>query len=277
MVYVTDQSRHQVKAWNASSGAVTVVAGSGSAGFAEGTGAAARFNYPTYLALSPTAPVLAVIDSVNQLLRVVSLLSAPLAGGLASAPTLHPFSPWQASYGAVVTLAGTQGVAGYADGVGTAGVLFSTPGGLACDPGGAAWYVTDGGNHRIRRVAASSGVVTTLAGSGAAAWLDGAARAAAFSAPRGLAMHASGSLLALAESGGNRLRTLSCSAGCPVGSWCAGGVAAPCPPGRYGSSSGLSSRMTNWRSCVPSETTVGCASCASCATNSLGVQISVHP
>jgi hypothetical protein len=241
-VYVTDQSRHQLKAWNASTGAVTVVAGSGTAGFAEGAGLAAKFNFPTYIALSPTAPVLGLIDSLNQVLRLVSLVEAPLQPpSLAATPTLPPaFSPFEASYGRVVTLAGTPGVAGYRDGTGTTGgVLFSAPAGLACDPGGAVWFVADGGNERIRRVT-HTGVVSTLAGSGAAAWVDGSALQASFLSPRGLAMHGSGALLAVTDYGGHRIRSLSCSVGCPVGSWCRGGAASLCPPGVYGGASGLS-------------------------------------
>jgi hypothetical protein len=52
-------------------------------------------------------------------------------------------------------------------------------------------YVTDKANCRIRMIT-SSGVVTTLAGSGAASWADGTGTAAEFNYPTGLALSSDG-------------------------------------------------------------------------------------
>ena len=68
--------------------------------------------------------------------------------------------------------------------------------------GGIAWsngtlYVTDSGNERIRALA--TGVVSTLAGSGAAGGADGAGAAASFSVPSGIAALPDGRLVIVDE------------------------------------------------------------------------------
>ena len=68
----------------------------------------------------------------------------------------------------VSTLAGTD-EAGFADGPGTS-AFFMRPSGVAVDKDGNV-YVTDRGNHRIRRIT-PAGAVSTLAGTGDADYLD---------------------------------------------------------------------------------------------------------
>jgi NHL repeat len=63
----------------------------------------------------------------------------------------------------VSILAGNPGHAGYADGTGSA-ALFNTPRGVATAPDGSV-YVSDAGNHLIRKIT-PDGVVTTVAGLG---------------------------------------------------------------------------------------------------------------
>src|ERR1035441_2589154 len=83
------------------------------------------------------------------------------------------------------TLAGLAGNSGSADGTGRAARFYNPTGG-ALDPAGNV-YVTDGGNHTIRRVGAG-GVVTTLAGlAGSAGSADGTGSAGRVSSPWGLA------------------------------------------------------------------------------------------
>ena len=85
--------------------------------------------------------------------------------------------------GVVTTLAGST-TAGSDDGTGTA-ATFNGPFGLASD--GTNLYVADSNTNLIRKIVIATGVVTTLAGSGATGVDDGTGTAATFDSPGGLA------------------------------------------------------------------------------------------
>jgi NHL repeat len=135
----------------------------------------------------------------------------------AALPAVPPFNP----QGYLFTLAGS-GSAGYADGVGAA-ARFSSPHDVAADASGNV-YVADTGNHCIRKVT-PAGLVTTVAGTGAAGHADGAAAAATFSRPTGVAVsYENGAalppVLYVADRGNHRIRridtataTVTCYAG----------------------------------------------------------------
>jgi streptogramin lyase len=105
--------------------------------------------------------------------------------------------------GSVKTAAGS-GQAGLKDDRGV-GAVFSHPTGLAADSDGNV-YIADTGNHRIRRMD-KDGHVTTVAGNGeSGGYADGAANAAAFNAPTGLAWR--DGALYIADTGNHRIRKL---------------------------------------------------------------------
>jgi sugar lactone lactonase YvrE len=88
--------------------------------------------------------------------------------------------------GMVSTLAGSLGAQGSTDATGSA-AQFNRPGGVTTD--GDRLYVTDTNNNTIRAVDLSTGEVTTVAGmAGTAGMIDGPARDARFSHPRGIAL-----------------------------------------------------------------------------------------
>ena len=126
-------------------GAVRILAGSGEAGFADGQGAAARFNGPAGLALDADGSSVLVADFNNHAVRRVTMA------------------------GAVSTVAG-NGEAGFADGEGAA-ARFNDPADVVVDKEGTI-VVADRGNHRLRKIA--GGQVTTLAGGSEAGAADGA-------------------------------------------------------------------------------------------------------
>jgi sugar lactone lactonase YvrE len=147
---------------------VTTIAGSaGSSGSTDGTGSAARFNYPHGVAVDSSGNVY-VADYWNHTIRKVT------------------------SAGVVTTLAGLAGNAGSADGTGSA-ARFDSPYGVAVDSSGNV-YVADYGNSTIRKVT-SAGVVTTLAGLAYnVGSTDGTGSAARFNYPRGVAVDSSGNV-----------------------------------------------------------------------------------
>ncbi len=104
----------------------------------------------------------------------------------------------------VNTYAG-NGTAGFINGD-TASARFKTPFGICMDKAGNL-YVADAGNNCIRKITAT-GTVTTLAGTGAAGYLDGAAASAQFNSPTGVCVDDSGNVY-VADFQNQRIRKIS--------------------------------------------------------------------
>jgi sugar lactone lactonase YvrE len=95
--------------------------------------------------------------------------------------------------GYVSTYAGLAGVAGTANGT-LLSARFNRPVGLVID-GADNLYVADGDNHVIRKITATTGMVSDFAGiSGTHGSLDATGTAATFNGPRGLALDSAGNI-----------------------------------------------------------------------------------
>ncbi|MSP92862.1 MAG: hypothetical protein EXR79_13830 [Myxococcales bacterium] len=176
-VWFADRNNHRIRRLGGD-GVVVTVAGSGTAGFANGGAGSAQFNVPSGVAVLGNGIVVA--DRSNHRLRLV------LADGT------------------VTTLAGS-GVGGFTDGP-AAAAHFLFPQGVVVDKWGTVW-VADTGNHRIRKVL-PDGVTFTFAGSGTQGWLDGAGPIARFSSPVDVAIDSQGNLY-VADSSNQRIRRVT--------------------------------------------------------------------
>ena len=219
----------------AKEGNVTTLAGSGVAGFNDGTAGIATFNGPAHIALSANG-VLLVVDEVNERIRQVgangtvsTLAGNGTTGAVDGYGTFASFTDPRGIavdkdgntyvsemllgnrlrkivYGSVSTQAGPfSGDSGFADGLGAAARFFS-PAGLAVDTAGNV-YLADSANQRIRKIS-PVGQVTTLAGTGVAGFLDGAGTAAQFNSPEGLAVDGAGNVY-VADTGNHRVRKIT--------------------------------------------------------------------
>src|SRR5205085_4828650 len=146
----------------------TILAGpQGGPGFFDGTGSAARFNFPERVATDSSGNVY-VADTYNHTIRKI------------------------APGGAVTTLAGLAGTFGSSDGLGSAARFFY-PYGLTTDTNGNI-YVADTDNQAIRKIT-PAGSVTTLAGFvGSTGSADGTGVTARFNYPLGVAADSSGNI-----------------------------------------------------------------------------------
>ena len=159
-VFVADMTNHTIRKISPL-GVVTTLAGTaGGLGSADGTGAAARFNYPRGLAVDAAGNVL-VADTGNHTIRKIS------------------------PAGVVTTLAGTAGVQDSTDGTGAA-ARFNFPQGLAVDAAGNV-LVADTSNHTIRKIS-PAGVVTTVVGAAGVRGFNPGPLPGALSSPIGLAL-----------------------------------------------------------------------------------------
>ena len=156
---------------------VTTLAGTGSSGSANGTGTSASFNAPTGITTDGTN--LYVVDFGNHLIRKIVI-----------------------STGVVTTLAGT-GSSGSANGTGTS-ASFYYPNGITTD--GTNLYVADYYNHLIRKIVISTGVVTTVAGTGLSGSANGTGTSASFHLPRGITTD--GTNLYVTEGGNHLIRKI---------------------------------------------------------------------
>lgn len=106
--------------------------------------------------------------------------------------------------GEITTLAGLAGSPGSTDGTGS-GASFNAPQGVLYLSGSV--YVADTGNHTIRKVEVSTGVVTTIAGrAGTPSLVDATGTSARFNTPCGLAFD--GTYFYIADFGNNAIRRM---------------------------------------------------------------------
>lgn len=164
-VYVADTGNLTIRKISADRTVTTLAGQAGKAGSTDGSGLSGRFSSPAGIAVSGDG-TLYVAESMGATIRQIT------------------------SAGEVTTLAGASGQNGFVDGP-VADARFSVPFDVAVDAGGVV-YVSDHGNHAIRRI--ENGTVTTLAGTGSAGNEDGTGVNASFRWPSGIGVSANGTV-----------------------------------------------------------------------------------
>jgi sugar lactone lactonase YvrE len=231
-VFVADYSNHRIRQVTPA-GVVSTLTGNGTPSFAEGVGVAASFKNPNGVAIDASKNLI-IADMSNNRIRfvtpggVVTTLAGNGSATFVDGPStsacfknprgvavdssgnvfVADFGNHRirriARSGVVSTLAGS-GLAAFADGIGT-GAAFNNLFGVALDKSDN-MFVTDQSNHRVRKVT-PDGLVSTLAGSGSAAFADGTGAGASFRLPAGVAMDSSGNVV-VADHMNHRIRKIT--------------------------------------------------------------------
>jgi sugar lactone lactonase YvrE len=142
-VYIGDTANHRVRAVDPATGLITTYAGTGVDGYNgdDKPSDNARLNEP-YAVCLDRAGNLYIADRLNNRIRMVTAGAAR-----------------------IYTVAGTGTSGSSGDGGLAVNATLRQPKGVCLDSQGNL-YIADTGNHRVRRVAAATGIITTVAGTG---------------------------------------------------------------------------------------------------------------
>jgi sugar lactone lactonase YvrE len=199
-IYIADISNHVIRKVTASTGYISTVAGSGTAGYNGDGGPAtsARLSPSAYLTVDSSGNIY-VTDTNSSVVREVVASSGyiyTVAGG---------GSPGGACTGAVNY---------WDDGCVATQAILAEPEGIVTDSSGNL-YIADAGLQEVREVSASTGVIQGIAGianSYGYSGDGGAATSAKINSPFAVAFDGSGNLY-IADTGNQRIRKVTASTG----------------------------------------------------------------
>ena len=195
-LFIAASGNSLIRQVNIGTGIITTPAGGGTGGDG-GLAAAAQLTFPCDIKA----------DSAGNLyLSETCVVASGGGGGGTGTASTSRIRRVDAVTGIITTIAGTSSSGFAGDGGLAISALLNTPGGLALDGNGNI-YVADFGNNRVRRIDAASGVITTVAGNGTAAFSGdgGPATAAGLSGPTFVAVDAIGNLY-ISDAANQRIR-----------------------------------------------------------------------
>jgi sugar lactone lactonase YvrE len=185
-VFIADTENHRIRVVDSATGDIDTLAGIGTAGYSGDGGLAtnAELDGPRGVCLNGAGEMV-IADTMNSCLREVDLgdmistitgtgapaLNAPrqlamdATGNVYIADTDNERVRKLDTSGWITTVAGT-GAGGYnGDGIQATSAKLHKPGGVCVAPSGNI-YIADRDNHRVRKVEAATGIITTYAGTG---------------------------------------------------------------------------------------------------------------
>jgi hypothetical protein len=177
-IFIADQDNHRIRRVDAATGIISTVAGNGTADSSGDGGPAtsASLNRPARVALD-AAGSLFIADQFNQSIRRVD-----------------------AATGFISTVAGIGSCCFNGDNIPATSARLGNPFGVAVDTAGNI-FIADSSNSRIRRVDATTGIITTAAGNGVFGFSGdgGPATSASISVPLDVAVDTAGNFFLVDE------------------------------------------------------------------------------
>ncbi len=249
-IYVADTFNNEIDSVNPNTGVIQVIAGNGTAGLVDGPALSAEFFSPRGLALDAPLNLLFIADRDNDAVRELNLatgvvstiagngtfgnggsgipgtsaeLGSPSAVSVANgglnvfiADTFNNVVREVSLTTGIITTVAGNGTAGFSgdNGPATSAELFN-PSGVAVSSAGTL-YISDSQNEVVRAVNPSTQVITTIAGTPQTSGFsgdNGPATSATLFTPFGLALNSSGTVLYIADSANNAIRTLDLTTG----------------------------------------------------------------
>jgi len=195
-IYIADSAHNRIRKVTASTDIITTIAGNGNPTYTGDNGLSgnATLDTPSGVALDG-AGNLYIADTGNNVVRKIT-----------------------ASTGIIATVAGNGTIGNTGDGSAATSAELNQPQGVTVDASGNL-YIADTSNHRIRKVDAVSGIITTVAGNGATDPVTGAggysgdngpATQAELNFPYPVAFDAAGNMY-IPDSRNNRVRKVNTS------------------------------------------------------------------
>lgn len=238
-VYIADRGNYSIRKIDVTTGTITTIAGTGSCGFSGDGGLAINANLGLVngLLIAGNGDVY-FSDSSNQRIRKIDITTGIITtvagngqwgnagdGGLATQAQLA--FPTELAYdskgniyflenyrirvinkvtGIISTIAGNNNRGNTGDGGTAAAALLSDPSALFLDSQDNI-YISDTGNHRIRKIDATTQIITTIIGIGSLGFSgdDGLANLAEINRPDGLFVSTNGDIF-FSDQGNHRIR-----------------------------------------------------------------------
>ena len=190
-MYIADQDNNRIRKVEAKTGIISTIAGTGIAGYNGDNipAISALLNYPSGIALDRIGDIY-IADQVNNRIRKITAIT-----------------------GLITTIAGIE-VAGYnGDSILAISAKINDPEGIALDSSGSI-YFCDRGNSRIRKITATTGIITNVAGNGTFGFSGDNSNAtlAKIGGPNGIAIDGSGNIY-FSEDLNHRIRKVTANTG----------------------------------------------------------------
>jgi sugar lactone lactonase YvrE len=196
-LYIADSVHNRIRKVDAATGVIATIAGNGSSGYTGDNGPAVNsaLSGPNGVTLDGAGNVY-IADTANQVIRKIT-----------------------SATGIISTVAGSGSQGDTGDAGPATSAKLNSPAGVTIDPGGNI-AIADTGNHRIRVVNASTGIIATVAGNGVTrsngrgtfSGDGGAATLAGLNFPYAVAYDSSGNVY-IPDSANHRIRMVSAMTG----------------------------------------------------------------